>query len=64
MLTERQEEIVISGRDPVVTDVDKWANNLVPYVIEAETLSTIDNHLKSNQIHNNAVQLQHLTTPN
>ncbi|XP_021709384.1 zinc metalloproteinase nas-14 isoform X2 [Aedes aegypti] len=39
VLTERQEEIVISGRDPVVTDVDKWANNLVPYVIEAETLT-------------------------
>lgn len=41
MLTERQHETVISGRDPVVTEVDKWTNNLVPFVIEADTLSKI-----------------------
>lgn len=41
MLTERQQETVISGRDPVVTEVDKWTNNVVPFVIEAGTLSKI-----------------------
>ncbi|XP_019541263.3 zinc metalloproteinase nas-14-like [Aedes albopictus] len=39
MLTERQQETVISGRDPVVTEVDKWTNNLVPFVIEADSLT-------------------------
>ncbi|XP_019555342.3 zinc metalloproteinase nas-14 [Aedes albopictus] len=39
ILTERQQETIISGRNPVVTEVDKWANNQVPYVIEADTLT-------------------------
>ncbi|XP_065090069.1 astacin-like metalloendopeptidase [Ochlerotatus camptorhynchus] len=40
-MTERQKETVISGRDPIVTEVDKWVNNLVPYVIDFEFLTLV-----------------------
>ncbi|XP_058828694.1 zinc metalloproteinase nas-14-like [Topomyia yanbarensis] len=39
LLTERQVDTIKAGREPLITEVDKWINNLVPYVMDAEFLS-------------------------
>ncbi|XP_058464465.1 seminal metalloprotease 1-like [Malaya genurostris] len=40
LLNERQMDTIKAGRDPLLTEVDKWINNLVPYVIDAEYLTS------------------------
>lgn len=39
LLQQRQLDTIRTGRQPVVTEVDRWINNVVPYVLDSEYLS-------------------------
>lgn len=39
LLHQRQLDTIRTGRQPVVTEVDRWINNVVPYVLDSEFLS-------------------------
>ncbi|EDS37678.1 metalloproteinase [Culex quinquefasciatus] len=39
LLQQRQLDTIRTGRQPVVTEVDRWINNVVPYVLDSEYLT-------------------------